>query len=121
MAPISWVSRCSGSPKTAGYATLTWRPAVLDAISLNGGFESRDSSPYQSLGNPANGSLIIVKTSQGIRENRGRALVTATRVALGRGITVSSMLGVEHASNVGFVSGATRTYLIAQLTYRLAF
>jgi Capsule assembly protein Wzi len=105
-----------GPNATAGYATLTWRPAVLDAISLDGALESRDPSPYRVL--PDNSAI---KVSQGIRENRARVLVTATRVALGSGVTMSSMFGVERASNADFVSGNDRTNLVAQLYYRLAF
>lgn len=105
-----------GPNARAGYATLTWRPALSDAVALHGAFESRDSSPYQGLPDNSAG-----KVSQGTTEYRARMLLAATRAMLGPGVSLSSTVGVERARNVGFVPGTEKTHLIAQLNYRVAF
>lgn len=105
-----------GPNARAGYATLTWRPALPDALALHVGFESRDSSPYRYLADNSAG-----RVSQGITEYRARVLVAATRATLGSGVGLSSTVGVERARNAGFVPRAEKTHLIAQLSYRVVF
>jgi hypothetical protein len=108
---LAYRGRILGSPlgpaTTAGYATMTWRPAVRTTWRLQLGHEVRDSSQWRSrvVNAEEDGFDFVRVDGDGVKESRSRASLEGRLETPGAGRGWFARGGFERAQNLGFARG----------------
>lgn len=111
-----------GPNANAGYATLTYRPSLLEALEVTGGYESRDASTYAVRTTNATGAgWKFVETQALPKETRARLGVALRSALLHDGLAIEPSAAVERVGNDGFVAGRAHTDFLVGITGRLMY
>jgi hypothetical protein len=108
---LTYRGRIIGSPlgpaTTAGYATVTWRPAIRTTWRVQLGHEVRDSSQWTSrVENAEEDGFDFVRVGgDGVKESRSRASIEGRLETPGAGRGWFARGGLERAQNLGFARG----------------
>lgn len=124
---LTYRGRVLGAPigpdARAAYATLTWRPQLTGAVTLELAHEERDPSLYRNLnGDVPDATLDFERVGRlGPIERRQRAMLGLHVLPPGSGIAVRARLGGEAVADEAFVQTPRRLYAAGDLTLQFRF
>ena len=101
-----------------GYASLTWRPAPLDRVTLGTALERRDPTLYRAIDPGAAGVFHFERVKSLPVERRARLELSGARV-VPLGVGGSLRVGVDRVTNENLVSRAARWRPFAEALVQL--